>query len=70
VTPFIDQMATKDTRVIRYPGEVGVGLRHLAMLVGRQSFVRVWPEIISWIKARHRPESKIAGHRGFDDRSA
>src|SRR6266436_6820201 len=31
---------------IKYPGEVGVGLQHLAMLVGRQSFARVWPEII------------------------
>jgi polyhydroxyalkanoate synthase len=58
VTPFIDQMATKDTRVIKYPGEAGVGLQHLAMLVGRQSFARVWPEIISWLKARHRPQSK------------
>jgi polyhydroxyalkanoate synthase len=58
VTPFIDQMAIKDTRVIKYPGEVGVGLQHLAMLVGRQSFARVWPEIISWLTARHRPESK------------
>jgi polyhydroxyalkanoate synthase subunit PhaC len=56
VTPFIDQMATKDTRVIRYPGEVGVGLQHLAMLVGRRSFATVWPAIISWLKARLRPE--------------
>jgi polyhydroxyalkanoate synthase len=58
VTPFIDQMATKDTRTIKYPGEMGVGLQHLAILVGRQSFARVWPEIISWLKARHRPKGK------------
>ena len=56
VTPFIDQMAIKDTHVIEYSGEVGVGFQHLAMLVGRQSFARVWPAIISWIKARLRPE--------------
>jgi polyhydroxyalkanoate synthase len=52
VAPFIDRMSTQDTRVIEYPGEVGVGLQHLGMLVGRQAYARVWPEIIAWLKTR------------------
>jgi polyhydroxyalkanoate synthase len=58
VTPFVDQMAAKNTRVIRYRGEVGVGLQHLAMLVGRQAFAWVWPAIISWLKAQLQPDGK------------
>jgi polyhydroxyalkanoate synthase len=38
-------------RVIEYPGETGVGLQHLAILVGRQAYTRIWPQVISWIKA-------------------
>jgi len=53
VAPFVDQMATKDVQIIPCPNEVGVGLQHLGMLVGRQAYVRVWPQIISWIKARN-----------------
>jgi polyhydroxyalkanoate synthase subunit PhaC len=52
VAPFVDQMATKDTQIIACPNEVGVGLQHLGMLAGRQSYVQVWPQIISWVKAR------------------
>jgi polyhydroxyalkanoate synthase len=52
VAPFVEKMATHDTLIIEYPGEVGVALQHLAMLAGRQAFVRVWPQIISWLKTR------------------
>ena len=38
--------------VLEYPGEIGVGLQHLGILVGPQAYVRVWPEIISWLRAR------------------
>jgi polyhydroxyalkanoate synthase len=50
VKPCIDAMSAKDVRIIQYPGEVGVGLQHLGILVGRQARAQVWPEIISWIK--------------------
>jgi polyhydroxyalkanoate synthase subunit PhaC len=53
VAPFIDQMATKDTEIIACPNEVGVGLQHLGMLAGRQAYLHVWPQIISWLKARN-----------------
>jgi polyhydroxyalkanoate synthase len=49
VKPCIDAMPTTGVRIIQYPGEVGVGLQHLGILVGRQARAHVWPEIISWI---------------------
>ena len=50
VKPFIDAMPATGVRIIQYPGEVGIGLQHLGILVGRQARAHVWPEIISWIK--------------------
>jgi len=55
--PFTDAMATK-VRIIEYPGELGVCLQHLGILVGRHARARVWPEILSWLKS--------PGHRGRD----
>jgi poly[(R)-3-hydroxyalkanoate] polymerase subunit PhaC len=50
--PFIEAIPGQDVRVLDYPGEIGVGLQHLGMLVGRQAYAQVWPEVISWLKAR------------------
>jgi hypothetical protein len=47
-------MPTDDTRIIEYPGEVGVCLQHLGILIGRQAQAQVWPEIVSWINSRSR----------------
>jgi polyhydroxyalkanoate synthase subunit PhaC len=52
VLPFIEAMPGQDVRVLEYPGEIGVGLQHLGILVGRQAYARIWPEIISWLNAR------------------
>ncbi len=49
--PFTDAMA-QNVRVITYPGEVGVCLQHLGILVGRQAQAHVWPQIISWLKSQ------------------
>jgi polyhydroxyalkanoate synthase len=51
VAPFAQAMRAGAARVIEYPGESGVSLQHLAVLVGRQAYARVWPQIVSWIKA-------------------
>jgi len=51
VAPLIDAMPAEDTRLIEYPGETGVGLQHLAILVGRHAHAAVWPEVISWLYA-------------------
>jgi polyhydroxyalkanoate synthase len=45
-------MPTKDVRLIEFPGELGVSLQHLGILIGRKAQAHVWPEIISWINAR------------------
>jgi polyhydroxyalkanoate synthase len=52
VKPFVEATPDGDTRVIEYPGEVGVGLQHLGILAGRQAYARIWPQIISWLNAR------------------
>jgi polyhydroxyalkanoate synthase subunit PhaC len=52
VVPFTDAMPTGSARIIEYPGEVGVGVQHLGILVGREAHARVWPKIISWLNAR------------------
>jgi polyhydroxyalkanoate synthase len=54
IKPFTDAMRTRDVRLIDYPGEVGVCLQHLGVLVGRQAQAQVWPEIISWIRSHSR----------------
>jgi polyhydroxyalkanoate synthase subunit PhaC len=52
VKPFIDAMPGDNVRIIKYPGEAGVCLQHLGILVGRQARAKVWPDIISWINGR------------------
>jgi polyhydroxyalkanoate synthase len=56
-------------RVLDYPGETGVGLQHLAILVGRRAYAHVWLEIVSWIKATaglapSRPPLSIGAEEG------
>ncbi len=51
VVPFLDATSGVDTRLIEYPGEIGVVLQHLGILVGHDAFARIWPEIISWARA-------------------
>jgi polyhydroxyalkanoate synthase len=51
VKPFVDAMAAKNARIIQSPGEVGVCLQHLGMLVGREAQAQVWPQIISWLRS-------------------
>jgi hypothetical protein len=43
--------------IIEYQGEVGVGVQHLGVLVGREAHARVWPQIISWLNACSEPTS-------------
>lgn len=52
VDPFIEALPGRDVRRIDHAGEIGVGLQHLAILVGRNAQARIWPEIIAWLRAR------------------
>jgi polyhydroxyalkanoate synthase len=49
IMPFVSAMPVQNVRLIEYAGEIGVGLQHLAILAGRQTYTRTWPEIISWL---------------------
>ena len=49
VSPFLNAIPANDARIIEYPGEVGVSLQHLGILIGREAHARIWPEIISWL---------------------
>jgi polyhydroxyalkanoate synthase len=49
--PFADAMA-ENPQIIEYPGELGVCLQHLGILVGRHAQAYVWPEILSWLKSQ------------------
>jgi polyhydroxyalkanoate synthase len=50
VKPFLDQLPGR-TRVIEHDGEIGVGLQHLAILVGRRARALIWPQIIEWFES-------------------
>ena len=52
VKPFVDALPTKHARIIEFPGEVGVCLQHLGILVGREARAQVWPQIISWLRSQ------------------
>ncbi len=49
VAPFLDAAPVRDARIIKYPGELGVGLQHLAVLVGKKARAQIWPEISAWL---------------------
>jgi polyhydroxyalkanoate synthase len=51
IAPFAQAMPARAAHVIEYAGESGVGLQHLAILVGSQAYARIWPEIVAWLKA-------------------
>jgi poly[(R)-3-hydroxyalkanoate] polymerase subunit PhaC len=53
VSPIGEAQGPDKFSILEYPGETGVALQHLGILVGRDAHAKVWPEIIDWIKARH-----------------
>jgi poly[(R)-3-hydroxyalkanoate] polymerase subunit PhaC len=61
IKPFVDAIAT-NVRVIEYPGELGVCLQHLGILVGRHAQAHVWPEIVSWLKSLSSDMAKLGSH--------
>src|SRR5262249_51512921 len=55
VKPFIEAMPIKDVRIVEIPGETGVSLQHLGILIGRKTRAEVWPEIVSWMDSHGDP---------------
>ncbi len=53
IEPLLAALPTNDVSVIRYDGEIGVALQHVGILVGREAYAKVWPDILAWLAA-HR----------------
>jgi polyhydroxyalkanoate synthase subunit PhaC len=51
IAPFLARMRPGYAHLIEYPGDIGVGLQHLAVLVGRRAHGVVWPKIAAWLLA-------------------
>jgi polyhydroxyalkanoate synthase len=49
VLPFYEA-AGGDKRLLWYPGDTGVAIQHVGMLVGRNALGALWPEILAWVK--------------------
>jgi len=51
IEPLLEALPTKDVSVVKYSGETGVALQHLGVLVGREAYASVWPNILAWLAA-------------------
>jgi polyhydroxyalkanoate synthase subunit PhaC len=51
IKPLLDRLPAGRTKLIEHDGEIGVGLQHLAVLVGRRARAQVWPLIVAWLKS-------------------
>jgi polyhydroxyalkanoate synthase subunit PhaC len=49
--PFTEALPSATVRIIEYPGDIGVCLQHLSILVGSEARAKVWPDIISWLNS-------------------
>ena len=54
VLPFVEAASSADKRVLWYEGDVGVGLQHVGVLVGRSAHRTLWPQILEFLRA-HAP---------------
>jgi poly[(R)-3-hydroxyalkanoate] polymerase subunit PhaC len=59
VSPIGEALGPEKFHIIEYPGERGVGLQHLGILVGRQAHAQVWPQIIHWIGLQNQGGVKL-----------
>lgn len=50
LSPAVEALGSDQFRIVEYPGETGVCLQHLGVLIGRQARAGIWPGIIEWIK--------------------
>jgi polyhydroxyalkanoate synthase len=59
VSPIGEALGPEKFRIIEYPGESGVCLQHLGILVGRHAHAQVWPQIIDWIGIQYERGLKL-----------
>jgi polyhydroxyalkanoate synthase subunit PhaC len=51
IKAFTEALPAENVRIIEYPGEAGVGLQHIAILVGTQARAKLLPQVISWLNS-------------------
>lgn len=59
ILPFHEAAPAAGKLLLWYQGEAGVAMRHVGLLVGRESHRRIWPEIVQWI---HDHEMQVSGN--------
>lgn len=47
--PFYEAAGSSAKRMLHYEGDIGVGLQHVGVLVGKSAHERMWPEIFEWL---------------------
>lgn len=50
VQPFYERAASSEKTWLWYEGDVGVAIRHVGMLVGRNAHAQLWPQLLEWIR--------------------
>ncbi|WP_019140179.1 alpha/beta fold hydrolase [Noviherbaspirillum massiliense] len=64
ILPFHDAAASTAKKVLRYEGDIGVGIQHVGALVGSRAHARLWPAIFDWLMtagAMRRGKDRTAG---------
>jgi polyhydroxyalkanoate synthase len=59
VSPISEALGPEKFHIIEYPGETGVCLQHLGILVGRHAHAQIWPQIIDWIMPQYEQGLKL-----------
>lgn len=48
LVPFLNVLPGRNWKLWHYDGDVGIALRHVGILVGRNAHRILWPEILAW----------------------
>jgi polyhydroxyalkanoate synthase subunit PhaC len=57
VMPFLEGLPNRNWMLLHYEGDIGVALRHVGVLAGRNAHRILWPEILAWIRMSHTSAS-------------
>lgn len=61
VLSALQRFSTGDREIMWYSGDTGVSLQHVGLLVGRNAHRQLWPQLLAWIRARHRDRTGPTG---------
>jgi polyhydroxyalkanoate synthase len=57
VEAYRRRTASKDVQILEYPGDTGVMMQHVGVLVGRNAHAALWPAVASWLRLHSSPEA-------------